>query len=58
MLDYERLQSTFREYAAESPEQIIRRLMTAGDSWMDGAAQEDDITLLVVRVKDVNEHTP
>lgn len=52
MLDYDRLRSAFRESAGEAPEEIIRRLTGAGDMWMDGAAQEDDITMMAIRIQE------
>jgi hypothetical protein len=32
-----------------SPDEIIRTLVAAGDSWMQGAVQDDDITLMVIK---------
>jgi len=49
MFDYPRLQELFLGTASRTPEEIIRHLVDAGDAWMDGAAQDDDITLLIVR---------
>jgi two-component system sensor histidine kinase ChiS len=52
MFDYERLRTEFQGIAPQVPEDIIRHLVAAGDSWMSGAAQEDDITIMVIRMKD------
>jgi two-component system sensor histidine kinase ChiS len=49
MFDYARVQSAFAEVATRTPEQIIAHLTQAGESWMAGAVQDDDITLLVIR---------
>lgn len=52
MFDYERLRTEFLGVATGQPDEIIRHLVAAGDAWMNGAAQEDDITLMVVRMKE------
>jgi serine phosphatase RsbU (regulator of sigma subunit) len=51
ILDYARIEETFREAGRQSPGQIIDRLLTLGQQWNHGAANEDDITLLAVQVK-------
>jgi len=53
MFDYARVVECFRSVADEAPEAIITRLMKEGDSWMNGAQQDDDITLMVVRKKEL-----
>jgi serine phosphatase RsbU (regulator of sigma subunit) len=30
---------------------IIEKLVDAGDNWMNGRAQDDDITFVVIRIK-------
>jgi serine phosphatase RsbU (regulator of sigma subunit) len=49
MFDYATIQKIFGESACNSPEEIISSLVKAGDAWMDGVAQDDDITLMVLR---------
>jgi len=49
MFDYARVQQTFREALTGKPGDIITRLVSAGETWMDGVPQDDDITLLVIR---------
>ena len=49
MFDYAQVQQVFVEGIGGSPESIIQRLVSAGDSWMSGVALDDDITLLVIR---------
>ena len=39
------------EIIESSPDTIIQKLTEAGDSWMDGRNQDDDITFVVIRVK-------
>jgi sigma-B regulation protein RsbU (phosphoserine phosphatase) len=49
MFDYARVQQTFRAALTGKPGEIINQLVLAGDAWMDGIPQDDDITLLVIR---------
>jgi len=49
MFDYARIIDCFRGGIPETPEEIIRRLVAEGETWMEGVVQEDDITLMVVR---------
>ncbi len=51
MFDYSRVQKAFGEVGDSTPDQIIRHLMSHGESWMNGAQQDDDITMLVIRHK-------
>jgi ligand-binding sensor domain-containing protein/serine phosphatase RsbU (regulator of sigma subunit) len=51
MFDYARVQQSFSEVATATPDEIISRLTEDGESWMAGATQEDDISLLVIRMK-------
>lgn len=51
MFDYSRVQEEFGASATGEPSEIIDRLMKRGDAWMNGALQEDDITLLVIKKK-------
>ncbi len=51
MFDYSRVQQTFAEIGYGTPEDIIKHLVDAGESWMKGAQQEDDITMLVIKMK-------
>jgi serine phosphatase RsbU (regulator of sigma subunit) len=51
MFDYERLKNCFSENIENSPNIIIEKLIDAGDQWMDGKNQDDDITFVIIRVK-------
>ena len=51
MFDYARVESSFAQVATRTPDEIISSLVAAGDSWMEGAVQDDDITMLVVKMK-------
>ncbi|MBM2841008.1 MAG: signal transduction histidine kinase, partial [Bacteroidetes bacterium] len=47
MFDYSRVQRTFGEVGDSTPDEIIKHLTDAGENWMNGAQQDDDITMLV-----------
>jgi len=49
--DYSRVLKYFEEIAENTPDDIIRNLIKKADEWMDGTAQADDITFVVVKVK-------
>ncbi len=49
MFDYSRVMEYFKESVAETPDQIIAKLFNAGEQWMNGATQDDDITLMVIK---------
>ena len=51
MLDYLRIKEAFREVAEKHPTQIVRHLLLLGDKWRNGKEQNDDITLLVLKVQ-------
>jgi sigma-B regulation protein RsbU (phosphoserine phosphatase) len=54
MFDYARLQENFRQASNEPPQKIIERLIAAGDQWMNGATQDDDITIIALKMKSSN----
>ena len=51
MFDYTRVKKHFNEIIENSPNTIIEKLVEAGDSWMNGRTQDDDITFVVIRIK-------
>ena len=51
MLDYPKTKELFTEIAEKSPKTIIRHMFEASSSWAQGTPQEDDITLVVIKVK-------
>ncbi|HCV44311.1 MAG TPA: hypothetical protein DGH68_12555, partial [Bacteroidetes bacterium] len=51
MFDYGRVQKTFAEVGGNTPDDIIKHLVSSGDSWMNGVQQDDDITMLVIKQK-------
>jgi len=52
MFDYARVQSAFAEVGSGKPDDIIAHLVKAGESWMGSGIQDDDITLLVIKMKE------
>lgn len=51
MLGYERTKELFGEIAAESTDEILNYMLNASTEWADGKSQEDDVTLVVIKVK-------
>jgi serine phosphatase RsbU (regulator of sigma subunit) len=51
MFDYSRVKKHFNEIIENSPNTIIEKLVEAGDGWMNGRVQDDDITLVVIKIK-------
>jgi ligand-binding sensor domain-containing protein/serine phosphatase RsbU (regulator of sigma subunit) len=51
MFDYPRVQEHFLKNIECPPESIIEKLVAAGDKWIEKTSQDDDITLVVIRVK-------
>jgi serine phosphatase RsbU (regulator of sigma subunit) len=51
MFDYSRVKKHFNEIIDNSANEIIKKLVEAGDNWMNGRVQDDDITFVVIKVK-------
>ncbi len=51
MLDYARTAEIFHDAADLSPDNIIKKMISAGEKWQNGRAQDDDITFIVMRIK-------
>jgi serine phosphatase RsbU (regulator of sigma subunit) len=51
MFDYHRVKKKFTSTVNDPPEKIIDKMVKAGDRWMNGTTQEDDITFVVIRIK-------
>ncbi len=49
MFDYARVIDGFKSVAASSPAEIVGSLVKEAEAWLNGAAQDDDITLLVIK---------
>ncbi len=50
-LGYEQAKTVLTEVAPRSPQDIIQRFVQAGDAWANGCPQNDDVTFVVVKVK-------
>lgn len=50
MFDYPRVREKLKEREDAAPQEIINHLVSACDEWMKGAVQEDDITMIVLKV--------
>ena len=51
MFGYPRVNERFKEFVDDTPENIIQNLVKAGEEWMGGATQEDDISFVVIKIK-------
>jgi len=51
MFNYTRVKKHFNDIIANSPDTIIEKLVEAGDVWMNGRIQDDDISFVVIRIK-------
>ena len=51
LFDYHRLQEQFKSVANALPEEICSHLLKVGETWAGGLPQEDDVTLVVIRLK-------
>ena len=51
MFDYARVKKHFHDIIEYSPDTIIEKLVDAGDNWMNGRSQDDDISFVVIRIK-------
>ena len=51
-LDYSRVKEVVREVGHKSPQDIIDHLARAGEEWAGDKTQDDDVTFVVLKVKD------
>jgi serine phosphatase RsbU (regulator of sigma subunit)/ligand-binding sensor domain-containing protein len=51
MFGYSRLKQLFAGIGGKTPGQVIEELVAAGDSWLKGKPQDDDMTFVVLKVK-------
>lgn len=52
MLDYAATKQALAEAIRQSPQEIIEYLVRAGDAWADGKPQDDDVTFVVLKLKE------
>ncbi len=51
IFDYDRMEKIFRDVANKQPQAVIDRLLDAGEFWRKDLLPDDDITLMVIRMK-------
>src|SRR5262249_31657701 len=51
MLDYAETKRAFAQAAGQSPQEIIDHFLRVGDKWAGGRPQDDDVTLVVLKVR-------
>ncbi len=51
MFGYPRVKERFKDIVNNTPDDIIKNLVTSGEEWMGEAHQEDDISFIVIRIK-------
>jgi len=51
ILDYPMMKKLVEEVAPESPQAIIDYMIATGEKWANGRPQEDDVTFVVVKMK-------
>ena len=52
MFDYHRVKETFEKIGHENPEHIIDYFIEVAEKWRNGRAQGDDVTFVVLKMKD------
>lgn len=52
MFDYHRVKATFEKVGHENPERIIDSFIEVAEQWRNGRAQGDDVTFVVLKVKE------
>ncbi len=52
ILDYGKAKTVLKEIAQASPQEIINRFIEVGEQWAGVRPQDDDVTFVVLKVKD------
>ncbi|MCP9492901.1 MAG: SpoIIE family protein phosphatase [Pyrinomonadaceae bacterium MAG19_C2-C3] len=52
MLGYEAAEATLRAHAHLSAQEVINRFVETGEAWAQGRAQDDDVTFVVLKVRE------
>ncbi len=58
MLDIDAAKNIFLEAVRKNPPSIINELLNAADKWLNGYQQSDDITFLVIKIKQESGDDP
>jgi serine phosphatase RsbU (regulator of sigma subunit) len=51
MFGFEKVKEVFTEFALKSPEEILNRLFSAAKGWRNSSPQDDDLTFIIIKVK-------
>lgn len=51
MFGYSRVKELLKGVGGKSPDQVIDHLVQAGEDWLQGKAQDDDITFVILKAK-------
>ncbi|MBT8400757.1 MAG: SpoIIE family protein phosphatase [Rhodothermia bacterium] len=54
MFGYKRAREVFEEVADRSPKEILSHFLRVGSSWTNGHGRDDDMTFVVMKVKEVS----
>jgi serine phosphatase RsbU (regulator of sigma subunit) len=52
IFDFSRVQEIIREVGHKSPQEVIDHLTRAGEAWAGGTTHDDDVTFVVLKIKD------
>jgi hypothetical protein len=52
MLDYAATKRALAVAAHQPPQEIIEHFVSVGDEWSNGRPQDDDVTFVVLKVRD------
>ncbi len=58
MLDYPAIKDALAVVAHQPPQQIIEHFVHIGDQWSNSYPQDDDVTFVVLKVKDTRDASP
>lgn len=58
ILDYGKAKIVLEEVAHQTPNEIIKHFVQVGEAWADGRPQDDDVTFVVLKVRDRNGAGP
>ncbi len=54
-LEYERVKACFEQHARKGPRTVIQELLALGERWRKGHPPDDDVTFVVVKVKEMKK---
>ena len=54
MLGFDKAAEILPKIAEQTPQEIIDYLVKVGESWADGRPQDDDVTFVVLKLKELS----